>query len=814
MGGSKSSRPRAKRTERAAGARTEWVGGRVTAPFDVLEEAEPAFHPELILWLELPQQTILSMTAVHPRDAAGAVARALREAIEQPMSGPARRPRRVRVADAGLAEEVGEVLGDRVPVTVGPTPEVDVIAGRFVEAHAEQVAFEAEGLFSWWRELPADPVAELVGAADALYRLAPWEHAADDLVLGVDVPELGVESACLVVIGALRESAGFLLFPSRAGLRSFLRTAVPSPDDPIPMDAGGDWLSLTYDGLGEIGEIGDTLARTLHREVAGLGWTLGPSSLPVLRGLTRTGEPRALGERELAVATACARGLAAFVREHGEALAQDRLVAVRESYPAGGGVEVVLSYRSDALRLVTAPGPARDFGGPEPLSFIGVGRNDPCPCGSGRKFKKCHLARQRAEEARERENESVHQRDQRLVESMMRWAMRRFGRELARFEDSFDDPEQAAGLSVPWAVYGHPLDGRPVVEHYLEERGSAHTEEERRWLEAQCRSWLSVWEVVAVESGVSLGLRDLLTGETAEVEERQGSESLVQRDAILARVVKDGERSVLCGVHPHRLPPSAAAEVVRRAKGKLRRKKPVLPERLRDGEMGAYLIRRWEGAVRGLVERPARPARLHNTDDEPLLVTYDHFTVEQGAEAAVEERLARLPGFEIDGPLAGEREPTYVFLRENPKGAMLPNVVIGRARLGRGSLVLETNSRERADALRRKVEAACGALVRHRIRGHADPLSRALPNAADPPPPGQAPAEEAQLVLEVKEQLYRNWPDQPLPALAGMTPRRAVRTAAGREAVDLLLREMENREQRAGGAAYDFASVRRQLRLE
>jgi preprotein translocase subunit SecA len=26
------------------------------------------------------------------------------------------------------------------------------------------------------------------------------------------------------------------------------------------------------------------------------------------------------------------------------------------------------------------------------LDFTNVGRNDPCPCGSGKKFKKCHGA--------------------------------------------------------------------------------------------------------------------------------------------------------------------------------------------------------------------------------------------------------------------------------------------------------------------------------------------------------------------------------------------------------------------------------------
>jgi len=42
-------------------------------------------------------------------------------------------------------------------------------------------------------------------------------------------------------------------------------------------------------------------------------------------------------------------------------------------------------------RPVMAPPPqlARPAG-PPPAAFAGVGRNDPCPCGSGKKFKKCH----------------------------------------------------------------------------------------------------------------------------------------------------------------------------------------------------------------------------------------------------------------------------------------------------------------------------------------------------------------------------------------------------------------------------------------
>jgi preprotein translocase subunit SecA len=37
---------------------------------------------------------------------------------------------------------------------------------------------------------------------------------------------------------------------------------------------------------------------------------------------------------------------------------------------------------------VPKPGP----GAPVANPYAGVGRNDPCPCGSGKKFKKCHGA--------------------------------------------------------------------------------------------------------------------------------------------------------------------------------------------------------------------------------------------------------------------------------------------------------------------------------------------------------------------------------------------------------------------------------------
>jgi len=43
-------------------------------------------------------------------------------------------------------------------------------------------------------------------------------------------------------------------------------------------------------------------------------------------------------------------------------------------------------------RRPPAPGPALPPGGQPATSAKTVGRNDPCPCGSGKKYKKCHGA--------------------------------------------------------------------------------------------------------------------------------------------------------------------------------------------------------------------------------------------------------------------------------------------------------------------------------------------------------------------------------------------------------------------------------------
>jgi preprotein translocase subunit SecA len=55
----------------------------------------------------------------------------------------------------------------------------------------------------------------------------------------------------------------------------------------------------------------------------------------------------------------------------------------------------MVATKATADGLVSAPaGAPTPVGAAVPAAnpYAGVGRNDPCPCGSGKKFKKCHGA--------------------------------------------------------------------------------------------------------------------------------------------------------------------------------------------------------------------------------------------------------------------------------------------------------------------------------------------------------------------------------------------------------------------------------------
>jgi hypothetical protein len=809
----------------------EWIGGRLLTPFYITEGPEP-YRPELVLWMEMPEGLIVGQDLLPPGDEPGALGRALENALRRPLIGPPRRPSAIRVAEPGLAAEVRAVVGDGIPVTVAATPELDDLLELMSESMASEGEFDRDSAgrrgggrdsADHWEEAsyleagrvsPA-VVAELFSAAELLHLAAPWKAANDNQVLRLDIPELGVDGACVSIIGALGESVGLLIFPSLTCFDAFARAASNPPDETRRIDVGTSWLSFTF-------ERGADLPASMRREVAAHGWPVADAlSYPRVEHRDPDGMARPLTERDVRIASACATSLTAFFVKHGDVFEAEDFEPICESYSDDRGLTVrfTLPYQASALFDVSTDPPLASNLPNAAASEPKVGRNDPCPCGSGKKYKKCHLRADQAQQQLESKKAAIHQLDQQLVHEMSLFAMRRFEDEWLRYAKDFVDAIDAIALSAHWSVYHYGIQGRTIREWFCEEHARDLSVAERAWLSAQEDTWLSVWEVTEVQPGESLMLEDLLTREVRHVREAQGSETLAKRDALLGRIVEHEGLAVLCGVHPHPLPPTAAAEVVRRARGRLRRKRAVPVERLQDEAMGRYLIRRWEEAVEELDRCYASPPQLHNTDGDPLLLTTDHFELDPANRCEVESRLAVLEGVEVPDP--DDERSAYTFIRPGnlrPQNAAVPlleNTVIGRAWLSGAELHVETNSTVRADALLERIEAACGDLIRHRVRDHSDPLSSAQP-PTELVSGGSAPPPEAQqLVLDFKAQHYADWLDQPLPALAGRTPREAAQTPSGRSEVEVLLKEMENLEQRMPvGARFDFSQLRTELALD
>ena len=312
--------------------------------------------------------------------------------------------------------------------------------------------------------------------------------------------------------------------------------------------------------------------------------------------------------------------------------------------------------------------------------------------------------------------------------------------------------------------------------------------------------------------------------------EVSGSRHAAPRDAVLARVVDVGEHSLFCGTHPQPLGPRLAAEAVRVVRGNLGARRKLTRERLREEESIEELLVTWHEAV----EQQARPGaipRLHNTDGDELLMTIDRYALEPGARDEVVRKLQALEGAVLagdDGARDEAHEPgerVVDFLRDgNAMNAGMETTLLGAARVTAEAMRLETNSVKRADALRARVEAACGSLVRRRLRDHGDPQALLERQMKDPrrkarsegPLAAGVPPEEARaILLAYKAKHDATWPDVALPALSGKTPREAAASPRHRAKLDVLLKEMENHEARLPeGERFDMTTLRTALGMD
>lgn len=168
-----------------------------------------------------------------------------------------------------------------------------------------------------------------------------------------------------------------------------------------------------------------------------------------------------------------------------------------------------------------------------------LGRNEPCWCGSGRKYKKCHLGSEQlplAERASWLYAKACHHAllngwDGLVTEA----ALERCRHDLADDPDVLDE-----AMGDPLVLDAVLFEGGAFAE-FLEMRGSLLPDDERQLAEQWASTDRSVFGVEQVRRGQGVAVRDVRTGEMHEVRERTASHQLQPGQLVCARVVPAGD---------------------------------------------------------------------------------------------------------------------------------------------------------------------------------------------------------------------------------------------------------------------------------
>jgi hypothetical protein len=465
-----------------------------------------------------------------------------------------------------------------------------------------------------------------------------------------------------------------------------------------------------------------------------------------------------------------------------------------------------------------------------------VGRNDPCPCGSGRKYKQCCLHQvDSARTLRVR----LRQAEARVVAALLAFALDRWGKDLmidaweefllwteevpADADEIVRDPDFQP-LFLPWFLFSYvpdPYDEDPLPDAptaavgltYLEEHGAMDALD-RQLIESACAGAFSFYAVQEVTRGESLSLQDILTGTRLQALEQSGTDNLAAGDILFAHAATAGGGTILVACAPFVIPPTWHNPIIDFRQRMWKRRRPQ-PQDLIER---AFEIRDFFFHLENQIYDP-QPPKLTNTDGETLELTTLTYALNCSTQEAFDVLRNLEPpntGDDGDDVERGDdgtlRRATVRWLKDD--GTLLAAVTIED-----GALRVEVNSAERAARIQDEIASRLGdraALTGSTALSTADLMTKALDAGAPPPPDAfeDRPPELAAIEAELMAKHWEAWVDEPVPALGGKTPRQAARSALGRERLEALFADFGWRsESQPPHMRIDVAGLRKKLKM-
>jgi len=475
-----------------------------------------------------------------------------------------------------------------------------------------------------------------------------------------------------------------------------------------------------------------------------------------------------------------------------------------------------------------------------------TGRNEPCPCGSGKKYKKCCLNKEKPPESLlwHRLSNTY----DKLQNQLLDYARKAFGvLALPLAMDEFlvwpeeknpiDLIKDHMPLFIPWFLFEWVYDPveaeidlpipiqQPVASAYLDAHVSRLDRLRKRLIEATLDQPFSFYEVMSCRPGEGFRLKDILRGIEIEVYEKKGSEQTRPGDILVCRVVQIDQVAMLIG----------CSSILIQAKWK-----PNIID-LRNAihqeysHITAEVVNEYDIEIRELYlyiyESSMTLPKLCNTDGE-LLVSYTlHYEIDDPETAF--QGLVSLSTVEDEATLRGmatlDNDDRVVkaeipWSRPRHKNSeALNNTILGRIIIDYHKLIVEVNSEARAEVVGKEMEARLGERAKYLSTEIQSPNNmpdgKTLVGSLN-----ESEQDELMQLPEVREHMakmltdhWEGWIDRELPALGGKTPRQAVKSPDGKESVEALLlsasRYMNTDDEMAKTSFAAIENVRRRLDL-
>lgn len=490
-----------------------------------------------------------------------------------------------------------------------------------------------------------------------------------------------------------------------------------------------------------------------------------------------------------------------------------------------------------------------------PEQTMKVGRNHPCPCGSGKKYKFCcmHIDKVQAGGSRQAQGITwlrMRRTEGKLEELLWTHVLRYYGREsmteawaeFTLWEEEDLDPDdpwpELETIFQPWWFYQWVPDNSdvnkedrwpemPVARHYLEKNAGRLDEFTRRFIEEACAQPHSFFIVRDVRPGTRMTIRDLVLGREFEVHERRGSRTLKNGSIIFTAVVTLDGDSIMLGCAPVVIPPSYAGIFL-----------DMREDLANDSIRGVDLLREWDHELREVyvdirddLLNPRLPA-LQNTDGDPLQLTKLYYELKCTPQEAKDALAPMSMGLSDDdirtdgvGALVSVSFPWAKA--GNARHADWSNTTLGQIVIDGSRLTVDVNSETRAEMFKHEMKRRLGSRAQFRratisspeqmlkeMRDHPNgPQSGAYASAKRETDALNDSPEVRRLLKETADKHWTAWLDTSLPMLHDETPREAAKTEMGRERLEALLWDFE---QRCTGKPHDpdVAELREKLGID